>query len=74
MSDHVDPARGAILRWPGDQDGETLQVVIHLNRKDFARLNTARKRGKIGRDAFDRLIRGLGMQVLEAIVGEEVDG
>ncbi len=72
MSDHEDPAMAALRRWPFPPEEDTLAVVIRLNRQDFARLNTARRRGKIGRDAFDRLIMGLGMQALEALVAEEV--
>ncbi len=67
-----DPVKAALMRWPSCSEEGALRVVIHLNRQDFARLNTARRRGRIGRDAFDRIVMGLGMQVLEAIVAEEV--
>ena len=66
-----DPVVAALRRWPSCSEEGALRVVIHLHRQDFARLNTARRRGRIGRVAFDRLIMGLGMQALEAIVAEE---
>lgn len=65
------PAMAALRRWPSCSEEGALRVVIHLHRQDFARLNTARRRGLIGRDAFDRLIMNLGMQALEALVAEE---
>ncbi len=66
-----DPAKVALTRNPPTPDTDTLRVEVHLSRLDFAKLNTARRRGQIGRQAFDRLIMGLGVQVLEAIVADE---
>lgn len=71
MSVRNDPAVAAFMRWPSLPEDGALRVVIHLHRQDFARLNTARRRGKIGRDAMDRLIMNLGMQALQALVADE---
>ncbi|MGI9170777.1 MAG: hypothetical protein ACR2FH_11505 [Caulobacteraceae bacterium] len=65
--------KAALFRWPSPSEDGALKVVIHLHRRDFVRINRARRRGLIGRDAFYRLVMGLGMQALEALVAEEAD-
>lgn len=57
---------------PAADERNALKVTVCLDRVAVGRLNTARRRGKIGRDALDRLLMHLGRQVLEAIVEEEL--
>lgn len=59
-------------RLPAVDERDALKVTVYLDRVAVGRLNTARRRGKIGRDALDRLLMCLGRQVLEAIVEEEL--